>query len=281
MVSPTSRQEQLAEQASFIFKGTVKELNAATMSNVPITNRTAIVHVDEIMPEPPKLLSSYQGKDITVQLNKGERLKEGQQAIFYTNAWLFGDSVAVQSTGHTEFAESATAAAKAVSSLPSSKDRKLHEHLRDADVVVKGKVVSVGLPKQKAMSSSKAKVVKETGTTRYSEHSPKWNEAIVDVESVEKGQKLQKQITVRFPRTEDVAWRRALKLDPGQEGIFILHKTATAASAKKQAAGAAKKRGVQSYEVLHDGDFLPASKASKVRNLIQSSASSKSSKRAR
>ena len=277
MTSATSAQDQLADQASFVFKGTVNKLKAATMSNVPVTSRTAIVRVDEIL-QAPKLLSGYQGQNITVQLNKAEKVKEGQQAVFYTNAWLFGDSVAVQSVGHREVTESVLATAQGESAVSAKRNRDLHEHLRDADVVVKGKVVSVGLPKKLASAAGKTKASKENATTHYSEHSPKWNEAIVDVESVEKGRKLQKRITVQFPQSDDVAWRRAPKLDPGQEGIFLLHKSPTEAAAKKQAAGTTKK---QSYVVLHDDDFLPADKASHVRSLIQSTTSSKSSKKSR
>jgi len=65
------------------------------------------------------------------------------------------------------------------------------------------------------------------------------------------------------------------KLDPGQEGIFLLHKTKAPA---KQRTGAAKKRNLQSYVVLHDHDFLPVDKASQVTTLLQSTASRKSSK---
>jgi len=276
MVSATTRQDNLAEQANFIFKGTVKKLKATTMSNVPVTNRMAIVHVDENGPNPPNILLSYEGKDITVELNKGEKVKEGQQAIFYTTGAQFGESVTVQSIGHTDVAES-VAAAGAVRGLPAPENRALHEHLKDADVVVKGRVISVGLPKQPASSSRKAKTAKDTETTRFSEHSAKWNEAIVDVESVEKGQKLQKRITVQFPRTMDTAFRKAPKLDPGQEGIFLLHKTEE--PAKKRTAG--KKSERQSYRVLHNDDFLPSHTASTVRSLIQSTAPSKSSKKNR
>src|SRR6267143_1469715 len=106
-MSVTSSQEALARQASFVFKGTVKKLKAATLPSVAVTDQTVIVHVDQVL-QAPKLLSSYEGKDITVQLGKEKKLKEGEQAIFYTNGWLFGDSIAVQSIGHTEAGKSAT-----------------------------------------------------------------------------------------------------------------------------------------------------------------------------
>src|SRR6185503_14912721 len=103
---PATANQELLAQASFIFKATVIKLKAATMASVPVTDGTVIVHVDQVV-QAPRLLAGYEGKDITVQLSKGSALKKGDQATFYTNAWLFGDSVAVQSIGHTSVTGSA------------------------------------------------------------------------------------------------------------------------------------------------------------------------------
>src|SRR5436305_10807027 len=90
--------EEMAAQARFIFRGTVQRVGAATMESVPVNNRTAIVRVDQII-QAPEPFSEYAGRDITVQLSGQGKVKEGQQLIFYTNGWLYGDSIAVQSLG--------------------------------------------------------------------------------------------------------------------------------------------------------------------------------------
>ncbi len=274
-MSATSRQDELARQASFVFKGTVIKLKAATMPSVPITNQTVIVHVDQVL-QAPKVLSGYEGKDITVQLSKGSKVKAGRQAIFYTNGWLFGDSIAVQSSGYTDVGESASAfAAGAGKSIKARKDRDLQEHLADADIVVSGRVVSVGLPEESDVRGVKPTAPTSDSTSRVSEHSARWNEAIVDVQSVEKGRQSKKRIVVRFPQSSDVAWAHAPKLNPGQEGVFILHKAATETGATTK-----RRKGVQSYVALHAQDFLPTNRARDIKALIQS-APRKSSKKNR
>ena len=85
-----SRHEELAQQARFVFKGTVQKLKAATMRDVKVDARTAIVRVDEII-HASEALSNYAGKNITVQLGGRKKVSKGQQAVFYTNAWLFGE----------------------------------------------------------------------------------------------------------------------------------------------------------------------------------------------
>src|SRR4051812_13842975 len=93
-----SSSAELAQNAQFVFEGTIRKLGAATLKSVPISNRTAVVHVDGIL-QGPRSLANYLGQDITVELAGHRKVKEGQQALFYTNAWLFGESIAVQSIG--------------------------------------------------------------------------------------------------------------------------------------------------------------------------------------
>ena len=46
--------QELASQATLIFRGTVERLNATTMSAVPVTENTAVVRVDEVFEAPPR-----------------------------------------------------------------------------------------------------------------------------------------------------------------------------------------------------------------------------------
>src|SRR5205085_8933985 len=99
-MAQNSKAEELAEQARFVFEGTVKKLKASTIPQVDDKSRTVIVKVNKIRQSPPSL-SHYGGQEITVKLAKGETVKVAQQATFFTNEWLFGKSVAVESIGHT------------------------------------------------------------------------------------------------------------------------------------------------------------------------------------
>jgi hypothetical protein len=268
-MSPSSPQQDPDTPASFVFTGTVKKLKAATMTSVPITKQTAVVHVDQVQ-QAPKILSRYEGHDITVQLRERSDLKAGMQAIFYTNEWLFGDGVAVQEQRHTEVGQSAAAPASKSGSAPGREAQALRQHLEDADIVVSGKVISVGLPKETGAKGARAGSGTASLTGRVSEHSPLWNEALVEVQTVEKGRESHKQIVVRFPRSSDVAWAKAPKFEPGQQGLFVLHR-ASEEGASSRRGGGKSKQGPQSYVALHAHDFLPTHKTEQVRSLIPTS----------
>src|SRR5213593_1263621 len=87
------------QQARFVFRGTVQKLNASTIPDAEGAARAAVVRVDEVI-RAPEALSQYSGHEITVDLAGRQKLKAGQQAIFYASGWIFGDSIAVQATDH-------------------------------------------------------------------------------------------------------------------------------------------------------------------------------------
>src|SRR6266576_3561385 len=90
-----SSSKDLANEARFVFKGTVQKLRAATMREISADASTAVVRVDEVI-HAPEVLSHYAGENITLLMPGKKKLKKGQQSVFYTNGVLFGDSVAVQ-----------------------------------------------------------------------------------------------------------------------------------------------------------------------------------------
>src|SRR6266404_8865779 len=85
-----------APQATFVFQGTVQKIKAVTMADVPISNRTVIVRIDHLI-QAPEALRDYAGHEITVQLAPDEKVKAGESYVFYTNGWIFGEGLAVQS----------------------------------------------------------------------------------------------------------------------------------------------------------------------------------------
>src|SRR5438552_3395105 len=84
-----SRKTDPSSQPTFIFKGTVQELKSATMTEVPISARTIVVSVDQVL-EAPKNLAKLGGHKITVELSGKQKARVGQEMIFYTQGWLFG-----------------------------------------------------------------------------------------------------------------------------------------------------------------------------------------------
>ena len=79
----------------FVFQGSVKKVRAATMKEVPVSDRTAIVHVDKVI-SAPAAFAHYQGQDITVELAGRRKVASGDQLVFHADSWMFGDSVALR-----------------------------------------------------------------------------------------------------------------------------------------------------------------------------------------
>jgi hypothetical protein len=247
----TSSKGDLRKQAKFIFTGTVKKLHAATMSAVTDTDKTIVVHVDTIL-QAPELLKGFQGKDVTVHLDGTRKPTVGQQRTFYTNGWLFGDSLAVKAVGHEAARPQPLAQAAAAQGAHTVlADQEIRNRAEQADLVVTGKVTAVGLPSTPAMAAAK------TTHKPISEHEPQWREAVVEVQTVHKGKPTTKQVVVRFPNSTDVRWFKAPKFQAGQEGLFMLQHdaiTRVKAGATALALGAP---ATAAFTCLHATDFIP------------------------
>lgn len=267
-----ARSGKAGQEQTFIFKGTIKNLKCATMKDVPVNDRTTIVKVDQIIEAPPALLD-YKGQDITVQTSGRHKLKVGQEMIFHTTNFVFGDSIAVESI-REEAAESEQmampgAAADAVG-------RKRREHFKAADVVVSGKVVSVRLPSETAEGAGASAAYSDQAPGGpVSEHDPDWREAVVEVKEIHKGRP-EKQIVVRFPASTDVMWYAAPKFHPGQQGYFMLHKEEAKTSKTKRAnksvgksAATAEAETKVVYTALDAADFQPDHEPGGIKTIIE------------
>jgi len=262
MKRATSSKTAAAPDAIFVFKGTIKKLKASNVRQAPAGERTAVVTVDDAI-EAPANLAAYTGQDITVELSGQRKVKTGEKLIFHATPWLYAENLAVRSL--QEDADSAAA-----SRTPNGESREIRKRFATADVVISGKVVAVRLPQTSAGSTTKA-AAREQLTTRVSEHDPKWREAIIQVDQVHKGKLPKRQIVVRFASSNDVAWRRAPKFQAGQQGYFMLHKTAAAAGSptnKKQSR--ANLAPTTAYTVSHTQDFQPYT-AKAIQPLIEGS----------
>jgi len=57
-----------------------------------------------------------------------------------------------------------------------------------------------------------------------SEHDPGWEQATIEVETVEKGKITKKMVTVLFSPSTDVAWVDSPKLKEGDRAVWLLQK---------------------------------------------------------
>jgi hypothetical protein len=237
----------LRQEASFVFKGTVLKLKATTTADIPKSDRTVVVRVDETV-RAPEALSHYNGQDVTVQLTGRKKVTKGQQLVFYTNGLLYGESLAVQSVDQDVPPTVHAAAAVAPNPVRNLVERDILSRASSADAVISGRVTSVRVPTDVVAAHSA--VAGGLPPEHISEHYPDWRIAEVQVDEVHKGTHGSNTAEIRFPNSDDVLWHYAPKLRTGQGGLFILHKAAR----EKAAARAAPTDGGE-YVCLHPVDF--------------------------
>jgi hypothetical protein len=266
MVKKKLSEDELMSQASFVFQGTVTQLKATTVPEIPVTGQTAIVQVSQII-HAPAALSRYFGKELTVLLSGNRRVKVGDRLTFFATEWIFGKGVAVRSLGEAR-TQDAPKALASVSTNPvqALAQRKLQNRVDDADLVISGKVSAVRLPAGAVLGTAR-------GPLAPSEHDPHWREAVVEVQDVHKGESKKKSVVVRFPASQDRMWYRAPKFRTGQEGHFILKKAGPPPSPR----GASRPKGAkaimapaqaETYTALDPQDFQSITQPDGLKRLL-------------
>src|SRR5256885_17048576 len=89
----------LVKQSDIIFIGPVTQAHAVAVPEVPASDRTIVVRIDQVL-EKPAAVALTPGDSVTVQTVRPGSLKPGTQATFYTTGWIFGRGVAVREGGH-------------------------------------------------------------------------------------------------------------------------------------------------------------------------------------
>jgi len=255
------------QDANFVFRGTIKQLNAANVKQAPVSDRTAIVTVNQVL-DASANLKGYSGQDITVELSSARHVTAGERMIFHTTSWLSGETIAVKSL-FEEPDKGAEATTHDVDAAAKRDQRKTSEHFDDADLVISGKVIEVRLPKDSSATSKKTAGGNQQATP-VSEHDPKWREALIEVAEVHKGKSTKRQVVVRFPSSTDVAWRRAPKFEAGQQGYFMLHKACASGGPRRSASKNAKTAPDQTYAVHDAHDFQSYTEPGGIKSLIES-----------
>jgi hypothetical protein len=285
-------------KAGFIFRGTVERVGDSTVPHIKADKNTAVVRVDEVIAA-PAVIAHTGGRQLTVITDPGVgALKPGERCIFHARSAAFGEDLAVRVSRvePTTGAAVGISAARAVAApLPTQaatqdpvqahRDLTLKRHLDEANLVVTGTVTEVRLsPETQAIAAAvprsaspgnepqirtapKLTAGKVTpAPSRISEHDPIWQEAVVSVDTVEKGKLGKKEITIRFPASNDVRWRTHPKFKPGQHGVFLLQGATGLATARVASHSTTLSSGDQPMEVTTEPQ--PMSTIERVRQLL-------------
>jgi len=253
---------------AIIFKGTVKKIKSATMKEVPISDRTAVVRVDQVI-EAPRTFAHCGGQDITVELAGKKKVSVGEQFIFHANSWIFGDSVAVRAVTQERVTKEHLALMRPGGEpTEQRKNRQLQKRLNAADLVVSGKVAAVTIPPEPVPSTRGAGAPRKP----VSEHDPKWRQAVIVVDQTHKGKHDSKQVNVLFPASTDVRWYKAPKFQVGQKGVFVLHKTKIKTDEHHELRGLAPRGAAgeaEVYTALDPADAHPLKQQAVIKEMIR------------
>jgi hypothetical protein len=266
---------------TFLFKGTIREVKAATMAEVPVDKNTVVAMVDQVM-EAPTNLAKMGGHRVTIRLSGKTKVAVGDELIFHAHGWIFGGSVAVISLKEERIRETRAHAAllsRGGDPVAHRQNRRVKHRFSTADVVVSGRVTMVRIPPEATSAKRAASLATSAADTPepigpISEHAPHWREAHIEIDDVHKGEHQSSSVVIRFPASTDVRWYKAPKFEPGHQGFFMLHKhTSPKAAPPKGRRKAAKKSAASTTEhftALHPADFQPYTQPGGVRRIIES-----------
>jgi hypothetical protein len=238
MPPPATMKELLAE-SSLAFTGTVAEVGATTVPDIPVDERTVVVEVGEVLHAPPEVdLAS--GSRVTVQLAEDlDPLEPGAEAAFFANGIAYGEELAVAEVGRIPPAEAAVMSGRlagipggespVAALLAEIEQDQVVEHARGADAVVRAQVTGLN-------------VVPSEGPPH--EHDPQWWIATLHADHVAKGDlEAPTDVQVLYANSLDVRWRRHPKPKAGQGGLWLLHRTGT------------DRAQLAPYELVHESDL--------------------------
>jgi hypothetical protein len=208
--APAATVEGLMREAQLVFRGTVVRPGAANLMVIKAGEDTAVVRVDELIHVPGKL-EIYAGQEVTVKLRQPGSVKAGDTAVFFTRSWLYGEHLAVVEVGRT--APGAAVASQVAAARRKMADEDLRHRLEGAALVVAGRVVAT----RPAVFPDK-----RGDKGRDTEHDPQWQEAVIAVDRVLKGQLGESRAVVLYPGSDDILWFRTPKPQVGWDGVWIL-----------------------------------------------------------
>lgn len=201
--------DQLLKQSNFVFVGTVVQTHASNLSSVPGSQQTTLVHVDRVL-QGASILADSLGHVITVRSEGSADHKVGQTSTFFLNVDTYGESLCGMEMGRftQQPGDDVRHSQMVADARLQGEDRDLALRIRASEEVVKGRVVRV-----------EPAEIEE----RESEHAAMWKRAVVEVDTVIKGQPGTKTVTFFFPSSPDRVWKDAPRFVQGQEGVWLLH----------------------------------------------------------
>lgn len=207
------------EESEFIFVGTVDVPNSSTMV-LPSVQELAVVTVNNTLHDP----DSYrlEPQQLTIQASGVPAMQPGEQRLFFANAWIFGETLALRGVSHVplESPPDTIALQAMVNAAVRRKEvQALSDRLLRTSHVLAGQVVAV--------------FPDEAAPRIISEHDPSWWIATLTMENALKGSMPDTSefsgmdgappdtAAISFPTNP--RWYDLPRLKAGDAGVFLLH----------------------------------------------------------
>src|SRR4051794_36092601 len=98
---PDQSLNELLTASNLVFIGMIEQVEASMVPAIRRNERTVVAQVQQVMKGPPSV-SPAPGSRITIQLSPDlPPLDPGDQATFFTNGWIYGETLAVTEVGRT------------------------------------------------------------------------------------------------------------------------------------------------------------------------------------
>ena len=272
---PKQELQKWVDDSTLIFKGTIVALDS-NVDSIDASDNPVTVRVDDVKvgtDQIQKNFGSLVGKQLTAIWDptaKGAMQRRvGVSAVFFVNPLLYEKNIAVTAVGVADNQTVKNLPKRLGDAIEQKKKIALSTALRGADRVVTGIVQEIRpLPEEKLAGLRSV----ANGYDLYSEHSPRWREAVILVQSSLKGDQSEKMLLVIFPSTEDLMWENSPKFKKDQRGTWLLHsKTQLSEEQAKVLLTQEQFHGqpIRAYTALEPEDFRPRDPTGKDETLIR------------
>ncbi len=257
------------DKSTLIFEAEVVS-EGSNVNGIEQNDNPVIVQVGSVMLSNGTAVHNFgslKGKQLTVidPSRSGPWRKPGTSAIYFVNPLLYEKNIAVTVTAIADDQLVKDLLKQVTEAIEAKRKKPLSDAEKSADSIVTGVVEEIRL-----LPDSKVDKLRSlaNGYDLYSEHSPRWREAVIRVQNVTKGNADRKLLV--FPSADDRAWANSPKFTVGQAGTWLLHgATHGAAQLSDDRArillASEKFDGsqLQAYTALQPEDFRPNESAGK------------------
>jgi hypothetical protein len=252
--------QKWVDNSTLIFTGTL----VAPGSNVSgIDSKDAmLVKVESVQASNEKALAKFGslvGMELTVVVDPSSRIQQPRRGIpvkFFVNPLMYESNIAVTAYAIADEKTAVDLSKRIAEDVQRKNERPFKEAVASSDLIVTGTVKEIrSLPETKLTQLRSF----ANGRDIFSEHSPRWKEAVILVHSVLKGDLGEKMALAIFPSTDDRMWTGSPRFEKDQTGIWLLHgnEITKAESGILLAPEKFDGRAIKAYTTLNPEDFQP------------------------